>query len=300
MGFHSPLWNFGTIHPVTTLQKLALARMASRMVCAARRLAGLKSRIVCRRGGIHWDLDLGEGFDFAIYLFGSFEPEVANACRRLCPEGGIFLDVGANIGAHTLPLAALAGPQGQVHAFEPTRFAFRKLSRNISLNPELSGRIEASQVFLGDSLSQPMPEKVPAAWPLRVEPGLDPQHGGRPESLTGCRRDTLDDWMERMNPARIDLLKLDVDGHEIEVLRGAERLLQKHRPKMIVEFAPYVFSDKPGGFQGLVELLGDHGYEARTLKGKALPLDSSLAAMIPSGSGVNAVLTFRFGSSSTG
>jgi FkbM family methyltransferase len=278
---------------LTTLQKLALARLASRMVCAARGLAGLKSRIVCRRGGVLWDLDLSEGVDFAIYLFGSFEPDVVAACRRLCPEGGICLDVGANIGAHTLPLAALAGPQGKVHAFEPTDFAFQKLIRNLSLNPELSARVDPSQVFLGETLSRPVPEKVPAAWPLRAGPDLDPLHGGRAESLTGCRRDTLDDWMLRTNPARIDLLKLDVDGHEIEVLRGAERLLQTHRPRMIVEFAPYVFSEKPCGFQGLVELLRDHGYEARTLKGKALPLDSSLETLIPHGSGVNAVLTSR-------
>jgi FkbM family methyltransferase len=240
-----------------------------------------------------WELDLSEGVDFAIYLFGSFEPEVVGACRRLCPEGGICLDVGANIGAHTLPLAALAGTQGQVHAFEPTDFAFQKLRRNLSLNPELSSRIEASQVFLGETLSQPVPEKVPAAWPLRAGADLDPLHGGRAESLTGCRRDTLDDWMLRRNPTRIDLLKLDVDGHEIEVLRGAERLLQTHRPTMIVEFAPYVFSDKPDGFQGLVELLKGHGYEARTLKGKALPLDSSLETLIPHGAGVNAILTPR-------
>lgn len=278
---------------MTTLQKLALARLASRMVCAARGLAGLKSRIVCRRGGVLWDLDLSQGVDFAIYLFGSFESEVVAACRRLCPEGGICLDIGANIGAHTLPLAALAGPQGQVHAFEPTDFAFQKLIRNLSLNPELSGRVDPSQVFLGDNLSHPVPEKVPSAWPLRAESDLDPLHGGRAESLTGCRSDTLDDWMLRTNPARIDLLKLDVDGHEIEVLRGAERLLQTHRPRMIVEFAPYVFSDNPDGFQGLVELLRGHGYEARTLKGKALPLDSSLEAMIPHGSGLNAVLTPR-------
>lgn len=278
---------------MTTLQKIALASLASRMVCAVRGLFGLSSRVVCRRGGIQWDLDLGEGFDFAIYLFGSFEPEVVKAYRRLCPGGGVFLDVGANIGGHTLPLAMLSGPHGKVHAFEPTDFAFGKLSRNISLNPVLSRRIEASQVFLGESLSRPMPGSVPSAWPLRVEPGLDPHHGGRPERLTGCRRDTLDDWMDRTNPRRIDLFKLDVDGHEIEVLQGAERLLRAHRPVMIAEFAPYVFLEKPGGFGRFVELLTGFGYEARTLKGKALPLDSSLETLIPHGAGVNAILTPR-------
>jgi FkbM family methyltransferase len=274
-----------------TLRKIALARMASRLLLAGRSMAGLGNPIECKRSGIRWNLDLGEGIDLAIYLLGAFEPAVLAACRRLLPEGGVCLDVGANIGAHTLPLAGFAGPRGKVHAFEPTGFAFEKLRFNITLNPELSGRIEASQVFLGDKPTTPTPDLVPASWPLRKSPDLDPLHGGRGEKTNGCRCDTLDDWMARTNPARVDLCKLDVDGHELEVLRGAERLLHKHRPVMIVELAPYVFSKTPGKFGLLVELLAGHGYKARTLAGKKLSLDRGLETRIPLGAGLNAILT---------
>lgn len=276
---------------MTTLQKIAIARLVSKMLCAVRKPLGLGSRLVCRRHGIMWDLDLNEGFDLAIYLFGSSEPGVISAFRRLCPKGGIFLDIGANIGGVTLPLAILAGPKGKVHAFEPTDFAFAKLTSNIALNPEISKRIETAQVFLGAPLSTALPETVPSSWPLRQEKGLEPLHGGRLETLQGARHDTLDDWMLRQNPSRIDLIKLDVDGYETNVLSGAERLLQCHRPAMVVEFAPYVFADKPGGFAKFLSLLRGYDFEAKSLDGKKLPLDSSLEAKIPAGCGINAVLT---------
>lgn len=278
---------------MTTLKKLAVARIASRLICGARQTLGLRSRVVTRRGGITWDLDLQQGFDLALYLFGKFEPGVQAACRRLCPNGGVILDVGANIGALTLPLAVMAAENGKVYAFEPTDFAFRKLLRNIALNPDLSRRIEAAQVFLGDGSSSTAPDSIPASWPLREKRGLDPLHGGRPETLRGAQRDTLDQWMARNNPARIDLIKLDVDGHETEVLRGAEKLLRRFRPPMVAEFAPDVFGDKPGGFGAFISLLSEHGYKGETLSGKELPLDSNLEARIPRGSGLNAVLIAR-------
>lgn len=278
---------------MTTLQKLAVARMASRLICAVRKPLGLNSHALTSRGGIRWHLDLKQGFDLAIYLFGKFEPGVLAACQRLCPNGGVILDIGANIGALTLPLAVIAGENGKVYAFEPTDFAFKKLARNIALNPNLSCRIEAAQVFLGDSLSTTVPDTVPSSWPLQKEQGLDPLHGGRPESLSGAHRDTLDDWMSRTNPARIDLVKLDVDGHETGVLRGADKLLCRFRPSMVVEFAPDVFLDRPGGFEAFIGLLQKHGYKAESLSGKEIPLDLTLAARIPSGSGLNAVLTAR-------
>lgn len=276
---------------MTTLQKIAIARLVSKMLCAVRKPLGLGSMLVCRRHGIMWHLDLKEGFDLAIYLFGSSEPGVVSAFRRLFPKGGNFLDIGANIGGVALPLTLLAGTEGKVYAFEPTDFAFAKINRNIALNPEISKRIKTAQVFLGAPLSTALPESVPSSWPLRQEKGLDTLHGGRLENLQGARHETLDDWMSRENPPRIDMIKLDVDGYETNVLSGAKLLFQYHRPAMAVEFAPDVFLDKPGGFANFIDLLREYGFEAKSLNGKKLPLDSSLEAKIPPGCGINALLT---------
>jgi len=278
---------------VTTRGKIALAGIASRLLCGARSLLGLKNRFVAKRGGVLWELDLEQGVDFAIYLFGAFEPDVVAACRKLCRRGNVCLDIGANIGAHTLPLGEFVGPEGRVHAFEPTDFAYRKLLRNISLNDHLAAGIFSSQVFLGRDAPMSVPDTICSSWPLRQQAGLDPMHGGRAESAGGARCDTLDDWMSREKPERIDLLKLDVDGHELDVLRGAEELLKAHKPTLIVEFAPYVFEGKTEGFDELVYFFKDRNYEASFLSGKHLPLDVNLKTLIPQGAGLNAILTPR-------
>ncbi len=276
---------------MTTRRKIALAGIASRFFCAGRNLLGLKNRFVAKRGGVLWELDLEQGVDFAIYLFGAFEPDVVASCRKLCRRGDVCLDIGANIGAHTLPLGEFVGPEGRVHAFEPTDFAYRKLLRNISLNDHLAAGIFSSQVFLGRDASMSVPDTICSSWPLRQGAGLDPMHGGRAESAGDARCDTLDDWMSRENPERIDLLKLDVDGHELDVLHGAKELLKAHKPTLIVEFAPYVFEGKSEGFDELVYFFKDRNYEASFLNGGHLALDLNLKTLIPQGAGLNAILT---------
>src|SRR5688572_20988587 len=104
----------------STAQKVGLAKMASRVVLSCRKLLGRPAQAQFVRDGIRWQLDLREGIDFSIYLLGSFEPATVRAYRRIVKPGQTVLDIGANIGAHTLPLARLVGPGGRVIAFEPT------------------------------------------------------------------------------------------------------------------------------------------------------------------------------------
>ena len=89
-----------------TRQKIVLASMLSSIVCRARALAGKSSETVIERRGIRWNLDLGEGIDFAIFLFGAFELRTLRAYWPLIQPGDFVLDIGANIGAHTLPSSA--------------------------------------------------------------------------------------------------------------------------------------------------------------------------------------------------
>ena len=91
------------------------------------------------RGGVNWRLNLTEGIDFSIYLLGAFEPITVAACARLIKPGDTVLDIGANIGALALPMARMAGPSGKVYCFEPTDYAFKKLTANLGPEPR-SGR----------------------------------------------------------------------------------------------------------------------------------------------------------------
>lgn len=105
---------------LTTRRKLQVARVLGFCVRATRRLFGMRNNeVIVTRDGLRWQLDLTEGIDLATYL-GVFERSTVNAYKRLIRPGDVVLDIGANIGVHTLPLANCAGPHGHVYAFEPT------------------------------------------------------------------------------------------------------------------------------------------------------------------------------------
>src|SRR5260370_40051383 len=131
-----------------TTHKIAAARVIYHVVHAGRALLGRTDQEIVVRDGVTYDVDLSQGIDFAIFLGNIYERQTRAALRKLVSPGSLVLDIGANIGAHTLPLAQLVGPNGRVMALEPTAFAFRKLGRNLELNPSLAARVDACHCFL--------------------------------------------------------------------------------------------------------------------------------------------------------
>ena len=274
---------------LTTRQKISLARQCQRPLVAARRLLGLGAETEVRRGGLRWQLDLNEGIDLSIFLLGAFERRTIRAYRKIVRAGDLVLDIGANVGAHTLPLARQVGPSGRVIAFEPTDFAFAKLSRNVALNPDLAERITLSRTMLVDA-GETLPETLYASWPVHGQ-GVHPTLRARAMSTAQARAVTLDAFAADL--PRIDFIKLDVDGHEARVLRGARAALGRFRPTMIVELAPYTLDDAPGGdaLDELLELLREARYVLTELgSARRLPdRTRELRALIPDGGGVNAI-----------
>lgn len=276
---------------LNTSQKILIARFLSNATVAARGLCGLSLAPVVKRGGIHWSLDLKEGIDLSIYLLGGFEPRTLHRYKTLVSDGSVVLDIGANIGAHTLPLAQLVGEGGSVIAFEPTQYAFDKLAINMALNPQLSDRITANQSMLVRSSQDDLPDAIYSSWPLESANDLHSQHQGRLKSTQGAKAHTLDEYIETRGVKRVDFIKLDVDGHENDVLQGALSTLRRFRPSIMLELAPYVYSDCPQEFDGFLQLLWNMDYALTDLAtGAALPRDAAkVRAMIPAQGGMNAL-----------
>ena len=109
-------------------------------------IGGIISKIICfflskkqfvKRNGISWQLDLTEGIDLSIFLFGSSEKKIVNLRKIFNADKKlIFLDIGANIGSVSLPLAKLFN-NALIYSIEPTNYAFNKLHKNLSLNENL-------------------------------------------------------------------------------------------------------------------------------------------------------------------
>lgn len=278
---------------LSTAQKIRLARTASRVVLAARKIFGGSPETEVERGGIRWHLDLREGIDLSIYLLGSFEPATVRAYRDIVQSGDIVLDIGANVGAHTLPLAALVGKAGRVIAFEPTAFAARKLAANLALNPELAARIAVQQVMLVASSADVLAPALFSSWPLADAGEVHQKHKGKLMDTAGARAETLDQMVSRLGLEKVDFVKLDVDGHELAVLRGGQETLMRFKPKIVMELAPYIHAEHGYSFEELVLLLSRAGYLFRNLSHREPLPDTArgLRAIVPPGAGINILAT---------
>ena len=262
---------------LTTKQKITIAIILQSVVMFCRRLAGKGPFIQVKRYRIQWALDLREGIDFAIWLTGAFEPLTIREYRKLIRPGNIVLDIGANIGAHTLHLAQAVGPLGMVHAFEPTDAAFAKLKNNLDLNPELKTRVHCHQLMLLDHCEEAPHAPIYASWPLTNAPDLHPLHHARLMTADHAQTSTLDLFLDTSNIQHVDFVKIDIDGFESRMLRGASRMLQLWRPLMIIELAPHQLDEFGTSIEELVQLLADAHYELQDVSsGVSLALDGSI------------------------
>jgi FkbM family methyltransferase len=275
-------------------QKIFIARMLNRAIRPLRRIAGKGMRTRCRRKGIEWDLDLDEGIDLCIYLLGAYEPRTLRAYAPIIRPGDVVFDIGANIGAHTLHLARLVGPAGRVFAFEPTDYAAAKLRVNLALNPELARRVTFKQSFLAADRAATLPTAVASRWPVaNRHDDLDIDHLGKPEKLANASALTADDFCEEQRLERLDFVKLDVDGFEHSVLRGFRRSLERFRPCILIEFAPFIYSKRPArDFADLVAYIADMDYVlTQAGSGRPIQLDPEvLRREIIPGAAMNCLL----------
>ena len=274
-----------------TKTKVWLAALAYRCIASGRAIAGKDNFATVRRRGLRWHLDLSEGIDFSIYLLGAFERSTAVTLNKLVNSGDVVFDIGANIGAHTLGLARSVGPAGRVFAFEPTGFAFAKLKDNLALNPELEERTHPWQIVLAAEPSELAQPEIYASWPLKKNSSVHPKHCGRLVATGGASVDTLDHFAEREGIDRVNLIKIDVDGQELQVLRGGLRVLKEFQPLLVIEISPYVQAEHNNSFSTFVSLLRDAGYSLQdATTWNPLPLDAGrLEALIPDGASINAI-----------
>jgi len=275
-----------------TKAKIVIAKVLYNLVKLSLLVRGKKDdKVACTREGINWQLDLDEGIDLSIYVFGRFEKSSYNAIKSVVRPDDVVLDIGANIGAHTLPLGELVQPKGKVVALEATNWAFDKLKHNLSLNPRLKDNIVPVQTLLTDQVLQTTPVELYSSWNLQSD---TPQHGvhqGTLKSTDKATVITIDELVEQLQLSKIDFVKMDVDGFECKVLRGAKNSLEKYKPKMLLELCPYVLEEHGDSFEEMLSLLYNYNYQLFSEDGKnKLPKDASeLRKLIPKNGGINAL-----------
>lgn len=202
-----------------------------------------KNRIITRNG-IQFDVDLSEGIDFSLFLFGSYQKNVLNHAELGIKKDSIIFDIGANMGDMTLSFAKLA-PEGLVYAFEPTHYALGKLKRNISLNPSLGKRIIIHNCFLSSSTKDLSELKAYSSWKLENDDTEKHKiHKGTTKSTEGVPQFSLDDFVNIHKIEKIDVIKIDTDGHEFEILQGGVHAITRFQPVIVFEIGLYTVTEK--------------------------------------------------------
>lgn len=214
------------------------------------------------RGGGRMKLNLREYFGLHIYIRGHHQPYVLDHFREFLKPGMTMFDIGAHFGLFTLTAANLVGPTGRIHAFEPGETQLNYLRANVALN-QYEDRVRVNAVALGDTPGQigyePGPEENLGASHVSTKPG------GRIVPVI-----RLDDYCASNGIERIDAVKMDVEGFELNVLRGFHRTLSKYPPKLIA----YECDPESCAVHGLEaakvhEFFLDLGYTITTARGGA-------------------------------
>src|SRR5262245_61797610 len=172
----------------------------------------------------------------------------------LISPGSRVIDIGANIGIYALPWAA-ANTGATVHCFEPNPGVRARLARNVALNrlesrvrlhsEALSDRAGTATLYGSDDMSS-------------LNQGVNT---GRQAVPIEVRLARLDEVLHGEGPP-VSLIKIDVQGHELEVLRGAEAVVSRHRPALILEHEDDLYrsaadaSPRKDDMGGMLERLG--------------------------------------------
>jgi FkbM family methyltransferase len=203
-------------------------------------------------------LDLADEDQLLIYWSGldRADRKIMRLVRELLPRDGVFLDVGANIGLHTLASARhLRTGNGYVVAFEPHPENYKVLCHNLEQNgltnvrAELLGLSDSCKTLAVCGSAKAGNWSVASNGSLKFEVKLL----------------SLDEYVEQQPLERIDVIKMDIEGSEVHALAGARASLDRHRPLIIFEVNPYWLGRLETGVTELFSLLQDLRYSVHHL-----------------------------------
>ncbi len=216
-----------------------------------------------RREGVSFLAKPSVPIGYHVTFFGTYEPELRVLMRRYLQPGGVAVDVGANVGWHTLLMAGLVGSSGRVLAVEANPSVRERLNQHLQAN-------RLSNVTIMPSALGSHPGKLKF-----LAPPVDSIDAGDGHVATGDDGDrghiieaevtTLDLLAEHEGLPRLDFVKIDVEGFECPVLQGAAEALARFRPVVCFEFNADYTGRGGGDAQALREYFDRLDYEVAVI-----------------------------------
>lgn len=184
----------------------------------------------------------------SLIAYGEWGEAEVRLFEQVLRPGDIAVEVGSNIGSHTVPISRAIGKEGVVHAFEPQRLVHQLLCANLALND--CHNVHVRQAAVSNSPGQVEFCSVPPYHELNygsISVGQSLGGDSTMEQVSMLTIDTLD-------LPRLDFLKVDAEGHDLKVLQGGQSTIARHRPVIFVEVGEQTCD-------GLSVFFEDNGYD---------------------------------------
>lgn len=215
----------------------------------------------------------GDEIGKPIYIGGIFEESEIKFMKGILGPGMVFFDIGANMGFYSLIGAKAVGINGHVHCFEPSPRMFGELQYNVNLNG--FNNIRMNRAAFG--------EKVGTACLSRQERGKEvygriTDIGKTEGNYDEVEVDTLDRYIENAGVEKIDLIKIDVEGAELQVFKGARNILSKpDAPIIIFEMEERHARKFNYTCKEAVDFLRGLGYKIYSITDGLMPIEEGFA-----------------------
>jgi len=207
-------------------------------------------------------VDLSSSVGRSIWFRGNYEPEVESVMRRILRPGDAFIDVGSNVGYFSIVGAKMVGPQGGVHAFEPSQKICGYLRESIAANSLKNTFANAIALWSQPkTLNFAVQKNSGFSYVVPIHPGLE---GMSPDLVPA---NTLDRYIDSDLKHPVRLVKIDVEGAECHVLAGMAATLEVHSPVLVVEVVDWLLSRFDNRVEDIFALLSSHDYQAYDLLG---------------------------------
>jgi FkbM family methyltransferase len=202
---------------------------------------------------ITYDLHLNQWMEYALY-FGIKNEDKAWLYKAIKP-GFTIIDVGVNFGETLLNFAMLTGENGSVFGFEPMPYIFEKCKHNLKLN-------NFKNIVLENYALSDTKEVLAVTDPLNGNSGgtyVSKNIAEHNQKLT-ISATTLDEYVIENGIGKIDFIKIDVEGYETNVIKGAIETIEKFKPLLWIEICDENLKRAHSSSTALIKLIKDLGY----------------------------------------
>ena len=213
------------------------------------------------RNNLKWVLNPSDSVQRDLFWLGVKDLWDVNHIKKLINPGNVIFDIGANFGYYSITLANSLRGNCVVYAFEPFRPNYERLLMNIKLN-QLDKCIYPFQIGISDTEGEA---------DLITIPGNSGGTYINPNSLSrDVKLVTIDSFCHKHNINKIDFMKIDVEGYELRVLKGAKKVISETKPIIFIELNPLCLKRVNSSVHDVVNILYDYGYVLFISKRKRL------------------------------